>query len=138
MKEPKRGMGALRWNFAGWFGAQIGSALWMVILGGILVHKDIIPGLLVLGCGLMPNVLGVALWSRRDRIAPYAAIQTLFVVTGLCALLAFVTMDLSGHFGELEPHLRNPRYLYALLLVFPPMMATAYVQERSGKNRNTQ
>jgi hypothetical protein len=135
MKEPKRGAGTFQWNLGGWFGAQIGSTLWLFIMGGILVSKDLVPGLVVIGCGLAPNLLGFLLWGRRDRIAPYTAIQTLFLVMGLCTLLAFIAIDSSGRVGELDPSMKSPRHMYWMLLIFPALMGLFHFHERAGKRK---
>jgi hypothetical protein len=53
------------------------------------------------------NAIGYRLWSRRDRLNPYHAIQILLVacgIGGLCALGAFVVLRPEASLPEIEFH----------------------------------
>jgi len=131
---PKQGKGTFQWNTGAWFGGQVGSTCWLFILGIITLTKNTNYGLLILLCFLLPNLLGTAIWRRRDRIAPYPAIQLLMLLIGGFALLAFMLLDVSGLIPVLDPtYTDSPRKLYWFLLIFPALMALFFVIERGNK-----
>ena len=69
-----------QWNTGGWFGAQLGGTLWILLLAVLLVSKDVWLALTVFAAFLLPNVVGTLLWRARGRIAAYPAIQILLAV----------------------------------------------------------
>ena len=84
-QRPARDGGAFRWHAGAWFGAQIGSTLWLVILGVALSFRDdSSPGTAIIALAVAVNGIGLILWEHRDRMRPYPAIQTLIAVVG-CA-----------------------------------------------------
>ena len=71
------------WNAGGWFGSQLGSTLWLALLGGVFVAQGRASGWALLLAFAAANGIGVALWGARGRLAAYTALQTLVGVTGL-------------------------------------------------------
>jgi len=123
MKTPKAGSGRFQWNTGGWFGAQIGSTLWLLILGAIILNKNTIMGSVLLFLFLLPNMTGWILWRERHRIEPYPAIQSLLGMIGLSSLFAVIILDLSGYIAKLEPGMQtSPKQVYGYLLIFPVLM----------------
>lgn len=93
-KRPKPGPGHFQWNGGGWAGAQLGGSLWMLAVAVSLVQSA--PGVAlvwVLGFSAV-NMIGLALWNRRDRIRPYPALQLLLLVLGISGLVGFGSLEL--------------------------------------------
>lgn len=135
-KVARRGDGQFQWNAGGWFGAQVGGSLWMLLLGFTLLGRQPGLGALCLGLALLVNIGGFALWHFRDRLPPYPSIQALFVLVGIATLILLVTFDATAHLALLDPRYRdNPRGLYLVLLMFPGLMLLFHVQDRAGRRK---
>ena len=127
-------MSAFEWNKGGWFGGQIGGTCWLFILGVLLTPKDPLTGTVMLACCAAANFVGWSLWKRRDRLRAYPAIQILFVVEGLFALLAIAFL----HFRAAMQHLPEQSRvslptMYGALLVFPGLLLMFHIQERARR-----
>ncbi|MCP3903239.1 MAG: ABC transporter ATP-binding protein [Planctomycetes bacterium] len=133
-RTPRVGPGRFQWNQAGWFGAQIGSSLWLLITAAIMFARDWRLGLLTLACFLAPNIVGTMLWRRRDRIAPYPAIQIMLATLAGAAVLAVVVLHAADHLQYLDPRLGSEAW-YLALLVIPAMMIAFHAMERAGERR---
>ncbi len=132
MENPRNGVG-LRWNTGGWFGAQIGGTLWMLISALVLWWADAPEALLVLVCCAIPNLLATGIWIRRDRWRPLTAILTLFALIGAFSLAAIVVLDRAGSFAMLG-YGGNTTFgsMYFLIAVLTPgLMLLVYFQDRS-------
>jgi len=81
-----------RWNAGGWFGGQIGSTVWLLILGVLLMWQDVVSGLAAIGAFVVPNIVGTMMWRRRHEMPVYPTIQWLFAVMGLCTLTVLMTV----------------------------------------------
>lgn len=135
-KMARKGDGQFQWNAGGWFGAQVGGSLWMLLLGFTLLGRQPGLGALCLGLALLVNATGYALWHFRDRLPPYPSIQILLLLVGLATLVLLVTFDTMAQLALLDPRFRdNPRGLYLLLLMFPGLMALFYFQDRAGRRK---
>jgi hypothetical protein len=133
-QRPVREGGALRWNAGAWFGAQIGSTLWLVILGAALSWRDdSSPGTAIIALAVAVNGIGLILWQHRDRMRPYPAIQTLIAVVGCAAFIAFALLDGTSTWGLAGTRASGARPPYAVLLVFPAMMALFAWQEHAAR-----
>jgi len=135
MKTPKEGSGKFQWNTVGWFGAQIGSTLWLLLLGMILLNKTVIIGSIILLFFILPNMMGWIIWNERHRIDPYPAIQALMGVIGFSSLFAVIILDLSSYITKLEPGMRDsPKQAYGYLLIFPVLMIAFHFLNSKEKN----
>ncbi len=135
MKTPKEGSGKFQWNTGGWFGAQIGSTLWLLLLGMILLNKNVIIGSIILLFFILPNMMGWIIWNERHRIEPYPAIQALLGMIGFSSLFAVIILDLSGYITKLEPGMRDsPKQAYGYLLIFPVLMIAFHFLNSKEKN----
>ena len=133
-KTPKRGTGQFQWNAGGWFGSQIGGTLWMLIVGVTTFGRLPAFALMAIVLASLVNGLGIWLWSRRDRLAPYLGIQVLVGIVALATLTLLTVFDNTGHLAELDTRFRNnPRGLYIILLMFPVLMGLFHFQNRSTK-----
>ena len=78
----------MRWSTCGWFGAQIGSTIWLGMAAasvfGTEYHSSF---LILLMCFLVPNVVGIGLWLRRNRTSIYARVQSLITCIGICGIV---------------------------------------------------
>jgi hypothetical protein len=129
-----RAGGAFRWNAGAWFGAQIGSTLWLVILGVALsFREDPSAGTAIIALAVAVNGIGLILWEHRDRIRPYPAIEVLTAVVGCAAFLTFALLDGTSAWGLAGTQASGARPPYAVLLVFPAMMAMFAVQEHVAR-----
>ena len=82
------------WSAGAWFGSQIGSSLWMLILAGLLFGKDTLAASTVLGAFIGAQIWGLVLWSRRDRIEESSALQ--LFLAGFGQLVALVVIFVNG------------------------------------------
>jgi hypothetical protein len=83
------------------------------------------------GCFAVGMATGLGLWSARDRLLPYPAMQTLLLVLLACAFTAFLVADLRNLLVPLaQGAMQNPRFVYVSLLVFPSLMLRFYFYER--------
>jgi hypothetical protein len=121
-----------RWNGGAWFGAQIGGTLWLLVGAGVLVRT---PGVAAvwLASFVLANGIGIALWRRRDRIAPHAAMQRLFAVTGACALVAMIAADQAGLLAGSRGIAPSRWAAYTAILVYPLLMLVFFMRERKSR-----
>lgn len=133
--DPKIGSGRFQWNAGGWFGSQIGSTLWLLLLGILSAPKSFLLSIIIICCFLAPNIIGSVLWTRRDRIAPYPAIQCLIAIIGICSLIAFVSCDLMGHLGSGGENVSDSDNIYWILLIFPAVMVMLHFLNRAGDDQ---
>jgi len=126
--QGKRGAGAFQWNRGGWFGAQLGSTLWLVLLGALLLIQSKPAGGLVVLFGLLPNLLGCVLWRRRHTLSPYPAIQVLIASCGVCALLGWASIW-AGGIPASSSGMPGPWFL----LMYPGLMVAFHLQERAAR-----
>jgi hypothetical protein len=135
MKMPRAGSGKFQWNTGGWFGAQIGSTLWLLLIGAMILNTNAIMGSILLFLFILPNLAGWILWRERHRIEPYPAIQSLLGTIGLSSLFAVIILDLSGYIVKLEPGMRtSPKQAYWYLLIFPVLMIAFHFLNSGDRN----
>lgn len=134
---PRRGPGAFQWNAGGWFGSQLGSSAWLLLLGPLLAFQRPQVGLAVFVCGLVPNLIGLRLWQMRNRVEPYPAIQSLLLILWGFTVLAVLVLDVTGTWlpavGSPE---QDPASLYCVLVLFPGLMLMFHLQERAARRRS--
>lgn len=139
MTEPavQRGPGAFQWNAGGWFGAQVGSTVWLLVFAAILLAQDRLDGALPLLLAFTgANGVGLWLWSRRATLAPYTAIQILVATMGVATLAALLGLRWTGALSEAEHAFADgPQRLYWTLLLYPALMAMFALQERAARRR---
>jgi hypothetical protein len=125
-------MNAFQWNRGGWFGAQIGSSAYLIILGLALVTVDLTLGIIIALCGVIPNIMGLMMWKRREIISPYSAFQYL-----LLTIFVFTTVALCASvFGEQVKNieqLNGSTKMMWLPLMFLALMFIFHRKEKSSK-----
>ncbi len=132
--ESKRGEGQLQWNVGGWFGGQVGGTCWLLALAVVVLAKGgVAVGLALLISFAAPNVVGLWLWRRRDRLAPFVAMQRLLAVMTVFSLAALATLHLSGAQGLAQPGESFSPWLYGLALIYPAVMFQLWMIDRSSR-----
>ena len=81
---------AFVWSAGGWLGAQLGSTLWMALLGLALLGRDVPSAVVCLAGFALANAIGTALWRARERRSAYAAIQ--MFLASLAVLVAILVL----------------------------------------------
>jgi len=127
--QGRQGQGAFQWNQGGWFGAQLGMTLWIVILGAVLLAGSQPVGGWLIALSVLANGVGWWLWTRRETLAPYPAIQALIATGGLCAVLSIICLASSGVARETSG---MPTAWF--LLMYPGLMLIFHLQERAARN----
>jgi hypothetical protein len=130
MTTARTGPGRFQWNAGGWFGGQVGSTIWMIIAGVVLLARGVVPGIWLLVCFAATNVIGFVIWSRRDRIAPHPAIQCLLAVMAVATAIGLILLDIHGGAAGMP----MPSWYYGVLLLFPAMMLQFAMQERASRD----
>ncbi len=131
--DGKRGPGRFQWNRGGWFGGQIGSTLWLILLGGSLLMRGRSAGAALLALGLIPNLVGTWLWRHRRTRSPYSALQLLVAVAGACALVGLQVLSRSG----LPPASLGLPSGFGLLLIYPGLMVLFHFRERAARKASS-
>ncbi len=126
--HAQHGSGRFHWNRGGWFGSQVGSTAWLILLGCLVIAQGRMVGAAVLVLGLLPNLVGVALWRSRHRLSPYPALQLLVATAGIAGLVSMLLLWRSG--GD-APSLSLPSSLWFLIL-YPGLMLVFHLQERAA------
>ncbi len=119
------GGGRLQWNGGAWFGAQLGSTLWLGLVGAVFIAHDLTLGLRLIGLCLAANIVGLLLWRSRRTLAPHPAIQLLCLaaliaaaaVTALIEQAGLTQTTLDCHSGGLTLP------IWAYLAIYPILMA---------------
>ncbi|AGA28467.1 hypothetical protein [Singulisphaera acidiphila] len=139
-KEPLPGPGCFQWNRGGWFGGQLGSTVWMLVGGVVLVPYALDVACVWLACFAVANAIGAWLWRGRDRLPPYPALQALLATCGVSSLVALAALHI------LRPGLRitrppgiwladEPQYLPWVLVLFLAVMTSCSLRERSARRQ---
>lgn len=135
-RPPRVGPGRFQWNTGGWFGAQLGSTLWLLAAAPMLFPTHVQAGLVALLCFLVPNLLGFLLYLRRSRLAPYPALQGLILLTGLASILFVVYLNRAELVDEIDPRLGYGEWGFALLpVLFGSLLVVFHVMERHAVKR---
>jgi hypothetical protein len=133
-RQRARADGAFHWNAGAWFGAQLGSTLWLFILGAVLSARDrSTSGTAIIALAVAANGIGLILWEHRDRMRPYPAIEALVATVGCAGFVAFILLDGTSTWGLAAAQTGGSRPPYPVLLVFPAMMGLFALQEHAAR-----
>jgi hypothetical protein len=128
---PSRSAGA-------WFGSQIGCTAWMLPAAAVSFTRSAAAGAIMLALFAAANAAGTLLWRRvaSGRLGLAAGMQRLVFSAGVAAAGTLIAADTFGCLDALwsvGSPLRSPppRWAsYALLLLFPALMAVMHVAMR--------
>jgi hypothetical protein len=115
----------------GWFGGQVGSTIWLICVAcrlGLNTAPKIF--WLLLACFVVPNLIGLALWFRRQRIGRWLALRLLLVVIAVCDLAGMILLRDRPEFSdEISPR---------TFVVFGVVMIAIFVifQRRASHDRD--
>jgi len=137
-KQSRVGPGRFQWNTGGWFGAQLGSTVWLILAATIQLPGYPKATVVALACFLVPNVFGLILFLNRHRVAPYPAIQWLICAIGVASIIFVVYLNRSDLVREIDPRLGYGQWgFYLLPALFGGVMALFHAMERNTvKSRN--
>jgi len=92
-KEALIGKGRYQWNTLGWFGALIGSTLWMLV-PLLIDEKFIAASVTGIVLFLMINSLGLYFWVCRDKLEPFFAIQSILIMIFFATFLLVALFEI--------------------------------------------
>ncbi len=120
----------MRWNPGGWFGAQLGSTVWILVAGILSLWVDVTTAMAVIALFVLANVIGMAIWRRREKLSAYAGIQILLPIVGVVGLAAVYVLERSGIFESIQVGgTVSARSTYGLIiLVVAALMLMFYFQ----------
>lgn len=137
-KTPMQGPGSFQWNAGAWFGGQLGGTAWMLAGAAALAPRAPTVAVAWAAGFVVANAVGAALWSRRDRLMPYPAIQAMLATCGVvgASALAFLHLLHPGLVVDRRPWYGisdDPLAAPGLLLLIAALMAWLHVMERAGR-----
>lgn len=130
---------AFEWNAGGWFGSVLGGTLWMFLGAGALTAQGhAVAGTVWGACSMIGVGVGVALWKRREAVAPYRAIQTLLWSFFALGVTAMASIDVSGAGAGADEALSGHGLFhgvakYGFLLVFPILSVVFAAREKHAR-----
>lgn len=127
-------MNAFSWNTGGWFGGQRGCTLWLLILGAVLLAKDTVAATVCFTGFLVLNAWGLFLWSQRQQLAAYTALQRFLLAASLIIALVVVVLNDRGVSEPPPPGALVSTHLpYWVLAIAPILMLLFFLRERQAK-----
>ena len=92
----------MQWNLGGWLGAQLGSTVWMLVAGILSFRVDVNTAIVVIAFFALANVIGMAIWRRREKLSAYAGIQILLPIVGVVGLAAVYVLERSSIYESIQ------------------------------------
>ncbi len=120
---PRNAAPGLRWNQGGWFGAQVGTTLWLFVLALAELRADLVVAGAALLIGIALNAYGAWLWTRRGVLRAHGAMQRFLAAASLGVLAVVLVQRARGAADELSPW---------ILAAMPAMMLFFLVHERAA------
>ncbi len=120
----------MRWNIGGWLGAQVGGTVWILVAGILSLWVDVNTAMIVIALFVLANIIGMAIWRRRDKLSAYAGIQILLPIVGAVGLGTVYMLDRSNIYESMQVGgTVSARSTYGLIiLVVAALMLTFYFQ----------
>ena len=130
--------GGFQWNAGGWFGSQIGMTAWIFVTVILLYPVDTNVETRLLFLFVFANAVGTWLWTRRTRVSPYKAIQTLVVMAGACSMgVVFIVAD-NGHWNVIQQYggsvSARTTYLLILTMVAGLLLLFHYLNRQNTRS----
>jgi hypothetical protein len=120
----------MQWNIGGWLGAQVGGTVWILVAGILSLWVDVNTAMIVIALFVLANVIGMAIWRRRDKLSAYAGIQILLPIVGAVGLGTVYMLDRSNIYESMQVGgTVSARSTYGLIiLVVAALMLMFYFQ----------
>ncbi len=120
----------MQWNIGGWLGAQVGGTVWILVAGILSLWVDVNTAMIVIALFVLANVIGMAIWRRRDKLSAYAGIQILLPIVGAVGLATVYMLDRSNIYESMQVGgTVSARSTYGLIiLVVAALMLMFYFQ----------
>ncbi len=120
----------MQWNIGGWLGAQVGGTVWILIAGILSLWVNVNTAMIVIALFVLANVIGMAIWRRRDKLSAYAGIQILLPIVGAVGLATVYMLDRSNIYESMQVGgTVSARSTYGLIiLVVAALMLMFYFQ----------
>ncbi len=119
------------WNAGGWFGAQVGCTLWLLILGFVLFRKDALAGWTCVASFFVLNAWGLYLWRSRERLSAYAGLQRFLIAASVVIALVVWVVNTRGLSEPPTPGALVSTYLpYWVIAAAPALMLLFFLRER--------
>ncbi len=92
----------MQWNLSGWLGAQLGSTVWILVAGILSLWVDVNTAIVVIALFVVANVIGMAIWRRREKLSAYAGIQILLPIVGVIGLATLYVLERSTIYESIQ------------------------------------
>lgn len=136
--EDQQPASRFQWNAGGWFGSQIGMTAWILVTAFVLYPVDMNTAIFVLLLFVFGNAIGTWMWTRRSRINPYKAIQTLVLIAGACSMAAVFIVADNGHWMAIQQFggavSARTMYLLILAMVAGLLLLFHFLQRQSVRS----
>jgi hypothetical protein len=137
-KLAMTGPGLFQWQGGGWLGCVVGGSAWLIPTAGILAFSGQTKiALIPLGCCLIMNFVGCALWYRRDRVLPFHAligILVLFSITTPGVWFSIAASATPESLASLDWP-QSPIIVAMVLLLCPAIIVSFCIREYRERNR---
>jgi hypothetical protein len=125
---------AFAWYAGGWFGAQFGCTLWLLILGFVLFCKDVLAAWVCVASFLVSNAWGLYLWRSRERLTAYAGLQRFLLVASVIIALVVVVVNSRGLSEQPTQGSLVSTYLpHWVVVAAPAVMLMFFLRERKAR-----
>jgi len=122
---------AFEWNAGGWFGAQFGCTLWLLILGFVLFRQDALAGWTCVASFFVLNAWGLYLWRSRERLSAYAGLQRFLIAASVVIALVVWVVNTRGLSEPPTPGAMVSTYLpYWVIAAAPALILLFFLRER--------
>jgi hypothetical protein len=134
--DANRAQTAFHWNAGGWFGSQLGCTLWLLILGLVLLSKDLLAAWACVAGFVMLNAWGLYLWRGRGQLIAYVAIQRFLLAASVIMAAVVAVVNIRGLSEPPTSGALVSTYLpYWVIAVAPGLMLAFFSIERNMKRR---
>lgn len=120
----------MQWNIGGWLGAQLGGTIWTLVAGILSLWVDVTTAIIIIALFVLANVIGMAIWRRRDKLSAYTGVQILLPIVGAVGLATVYVLESSNIFESIQVGgTVSARSTYGLIvLVIAVLMLVFYFQ----------
>lgn len=120
----------MQWNIGGWLGAQLGGTIWILVAGILSLWVDVTTAIIIIALFVLANVIGMAIWRRRDRLSAYAGVQILLPIVGAVGLATVYVLESTNIYESIQVGgTVSARSTYGIIvLVIAVLMLVFYFQ----------